>query len=70
MKDRETIVSHWVCGFMFGFRADLVMFFMLFRVGFMSVMLGALNFIAMKTAEHHRFLCVLSVLHPSRVKFA
>ena len=42
-----------------GFRADLVMFFMLFRVGFMSVILGALKFIALKTAEHHKFLCVL-----------
>ena len=41
-----------------GFRTDLVMFFMLFRVGFMSVMLGALKFIALKTAEH-KFLCVL-----------
>ena len=42
-----------------GFRADLVMFFVLFRVGFMSVMLGALKFVALKTAEHHKFLCVL-----------
>ena len=36
------------------------MFFMLFRVGFVSVMLGALKFVALKTAEHHKFLCVLS----------
>ena len=41
-----------------GFGADLVMVFMLFRVGFMSVMLGALKFIALKTSEHHKFLCV------------
>ena len=30
---------------------------MLFRVGFMSGMLGALKFIALKTAKHHKFLC-------------
>ena len=36
------------------------MFFMLFRVGFMSGMLGALKFIALKTAKHHKFLCGLS----------
>ena len=42
-----------------GFRADFVMFFMLFHVGFMFVMLGALKFIALKSAEHHKFLCVL-----------
>ena len=42
-----------------GFRADLVMFFMLFRVGSMSGMLGASKFIALKTAKHHKFLCSL-----------
>ena len=35
------------------------MFFMLFRVGFIFVMLGALKVIALKTAEHHKFLGVL-----------
>ena len=34
------------------------MSFMLFRVRFMFVMLGALKCIALKTAEHHKFLCV------------
>ena len=42
-----------------GFRADLVIFFMLFRVGFMSGMIGALKFIALQTAKHRKFLCGL-----------
>ena len=43
-----------------GFRADFMMFFMLVRVGFMSVMLGALKFIALKTAERHSAKHVVS----------
>ena len=39
-----------------GFRANLVMFFMLFCVGFLCGMLGALKFIALKTAKHHKYL--------------
>ena len=36
-----------------------MVFFMLYHVGFMLVMLGALKFIAWKTAEHHEFRCIL-----------
>ena len=59
MKDREAVVSRWVCGFMLGLERILRCFFMLFRVGCMSGMLGALKFIALKTAKHHKFLCGL-----------
>ena len=46
MKDREGRCFTLGLWFHVGFRADLVIFFMLFRVGFMSGMLGALKFIA------------------------
>ena len=36
-----------------------MVFFMLFHVGFLSVMRGALKFLASQTTDHHEFLCVL-----------
>ena len=59
LKEWETVVSRWVCGFMLGLERILWCFFMLFRVGFMSGMFGALKFIVLKTAKHHKFFCGL-----------
>ena len=52
MKDSRSRCFTLGLWFHVGFRADLVMFFMLFRVGFMSVMLGALKFIPLKTLQN------------------
>ena len=39
-----------------GLRADLVVFFLLFHVGFKSVMLGTLKFVIGKATEHRKVL--------------
>ena len=45
MQDPDAVVSRWVSGFRLG---DLVLSFMVFHVGFTSVMLGAFKFTVCK----------------------